>query len=114
MARVYIPKINYIRPEVWKRITSVIKDYNELKKEYEQPQVVSEISLVWALEAERKIKAFESAWKETDEDTQRLVRLRYWENKTYRDMWMPMSESTMKRLVRTYVERLGKMLGEID
>ena len=55
--REYIPKIKYIRPEVWKRITSVIKDYNNLKAEYSL-LINNENAEVIKNEIERKLTAF--------------------------------------------------------
>ena len=113
MAREYIPKIKYIRPETWKRITSVIKDYKNLKNEADK-LVGTNCPKTRAAELSRKIEAFEEVWCSADEETQKLIRLKFWEGKTYRDMWLPMSESTMKRTVGQFVRRLGVKLGEID
>lgn len=113
MAREYIPKTKFIRPEVWKRITSVIKDYSELKKEKDNLQG-KRCAKARIAELDRKIKAFDDVWNNTDKEVQKLIRLKFWEGKTYRDMLLPMSESTMKRSVGRFVRSLGVKLGEID
>ena len=113
MAREYIPKNKFIRPEVWKRITSIIKDYNNLIKERDNLQG-KKLAKTRIAELDRKIKAFEDVWNNSDRETQKLIRLKFWEGKTYRDMLLPMSESTMKRAVGRFVRALGSKLGEID
>ena len=96
--REYIPKIKYIRPEVWKRITSVIKDYNNLKAEY---------SLLINNENAEVIK------NSFDAEVQELIKQRYWKGRIYRDVMLPLSESTMKRYVRRFVITVGRNLGEL-
>jgi len=114
--REYIPKSKFIRPEVWKRITSVIKDYKQLTAEYKEicSKPRNERNHTRENELGRKIFSFEMVWSNTDEETRQLIELKFMEGKTYRDMWLPMSESTMKRMVGKFVRELGRQLGEID
>lgn len=114
--REYIPKSKFIRPEVWKRITSVIKDYKQLVAEYQElcSKPKKERNTTREKELSRKISSFDVIWSSTDEETRQLIELKFMKGKTYRDMWLPMSESTMKRMVGKFVRELGKQLGEID
>ncbi len=114
MAREYIPKSPYIRTEVWKRITSVIRDYNALRAEYKAfiKDTASDTE-THLKELERKISAVDKALNSFDSEVKELVRQRYWKGKTYRDILVPMSESTMKRYVRKFVVEVGRNLGEI-
>ena len=114
--REYIPKSKSIRPEVWKRITSVIKDYKQLTAEYKAIRSLNENerNRLRENEVSRKIFAFDYVWSNTDEETRQLIELKFMQGKTYRDMWLPMSESTMKRMVKKFVRELGRQLGEID
>lgn len=112
--REYIPKSKHIRPEVWKRIISVIKDYKQLTAEFSTICSNTEASLLRRNEVGRKIFAFEYVWSNADEETRQLIQLKFMEGKTYRNMWLPMSESTMKRMVKKFVQELGRQLGEID
>ena len=113
MAREYIPK--YIRSEAWKRITSVIRDYNQLKLEYEELQRdPANHSTVRAKELKRKITAFRVVFEKADGETQELIQQRFWNKKTYRDILVPMSESTMKRYIRRFVLEVGQNLGEVE
>jgi len=114
--REYIPKSKSIRPEVWKRITSVIKDYKQLTAEYKAIRSLNENerNRLRENEVSRKIFAFDYVWSNTDEETRQLIELKFMKGKTYRDMWLPMSESTMKRMVKKFVRELGRQLGEID
>lgn len=113
MAREYIP--TYIRREVWKRITSVIRDYKPLKAEYEDLQrKPTNSSTVRMNELKRKITAFERAYEKADREVQELVRQRFWQQRIYRDILMPMSESTMKRYIRKFVLDVGRNLGEVE
>ena len=122
----YTPKSDYIQPEEWKRIVSVIKDYKRLKSEFEnvvekdgqyfvkhwnkKPSAVSKAKI----EAmKKKIDAFETAFESVDEETKELVRQRFYKGKLYRDIDIPMSESTMKHYMRTFIVEVGKNLGEI-
>ena len=111
MAREYIPK--YIHREAWKRITSVIKDYNHLKSEYNLLLKCNNVSIVKKSELERKICVFERAYESADKETREIIRQRYWKGRIYRDIMLPMSESTMKRYVQRFVLDVGKNLGEI-
>ena len=112
MARRYIPK--YIRREAWIRITSVIRNYRQLKAEYEELRDGSTTCpTVRQLELGRKITAFETAYEKADKETRELVKQRFWMQRIYRDIFMPMSESTMKRCVRNFVIEVGQNLGEI-
>lgn len=108
MSREYMPK--YIRHEVWKRITSVIRDYKQLKAEYKN-QTMSSRRLA---EIKRKLRAFEETYNAAAPDTRKLIRYRFWDGKLYRDIDLPMSESTMKRRVKGFVIDLGRSLGEIE
>lgn len=113
MAREYMPK--YIRHEVWKRITSVIRDYNQLKAEYNALTAHStNYAEIRENELRRKLCAFEKTFNAADEETKELVRQRFWKQRIYRDIMMPMSESTMKRYVRKFVLEVGRNLGEIE
>nr|DAW14924.1 MAG TPA: Protein of unknown function (DUF722) [Caudoviricetes sp.] len=110
--REYIPKIKYIRPEVWKRITSVIKDYNNLKAEYSL-LINNENAEVIKNEIERKLTAVDNAMNSFDAEVQELIKQRYWKGRIYRDVMLPLSESTMKRYVRRFVITVGRNLGEL-
>ena len=114
--REYIPKSNYIRPEVYKRIVSVIKDYDTLKIELDGllKQGKKKYNCLRKKELQRKICAFDKVWENTDDETKKLIQLKFFSGKTYRDMWLPMSEATMRRYVGKFVRELGKELGEID
>ncbi len=114
MAREYTPK--YIRREVWKRITSVIKDYRQLKAEYTvlSDRTENNYTLTRENELKRKLSAFETAYNSADEETKEIVRQHFWERRIYRDIPLPVSESTMKRYVRKFVLDVGRNLGEID
>lgn len=109
MAREYMPK--YIRHEVWKRITSVIRDYNQLKAEYNA--LTEQSANLRKNELQRKLCAFEKAFDAADDETRELIRQRFWKQRVYRDIMVPMSESTMKRYVRKFVLDVGRNLGEI-
>ncbi len=113
--REYIPK-NFIRPEAYKRIVSVIKDYNTLKAEFCEVSGGGGKGYSWHRERElnRKITAFEDVWGRADEETKKLIQLKFFKGKTYRDMWLPMSEATMRRYVGRFIRELGRELGEID
>lgn len=120
MWRDYTPKKDkYIKPEEWKRIVSVIKDYQRLKAEYcsltnNASRVCSEeVSDIKLTELKRKIMAFETAYEAADKETKELVGQRFWKKRKYRDVMLPMSESTMKRYVRRFIVEVGKNLGEI-
>ena len=114
--REYIPKSNYIRPEAYKRITSVIKDYNTLKTELNEFSCSGNKRYNRARKKElsRKITAFEVVWNRADDETKKLIQLKFFKGKTYRDMWLPMSEATMRRYVGRFIRELGRELGEID
>lgn len=105
--REYIPR--HIGHGSWQRIISVIRDYKSLKKD----SCSADITDIKKKELERKISAFEKLWENTDAEIQALIKDRYWSGKTYRDILLPMSESTMKREVRRFIIALGKNLGEI-
>lgn len=113
--REYIPK-NFIRPEAYKRIVSVIKDYNTLKIELDglSSQGNKKYNRSRKKELNRKIGAFEVVWNRTDDETKKLIQLKFFKGKTYRDMWLPMSEATMRRYVGRFIRELGRELGEID
>lgn len=112
MTKQRIPK--YIRREPWKRITSVIRDYKQLKLEYEELQRdPASHSTVRTKELKRKITAFRVVFEKADGETQELIQQKFWNQKTYRDILVPMSESTMKRYIRRFVLEVGKNLGEI-
>lgn len=106
--RHYIPR--YIPSEPWKRITSVIRDYANMVDELASG---ADCSDAHRLELQRKVAAFEVVWSRTDDTTRQIVKMKFVERKTYRDMWLPMSESSMKRLIREFIQDLGHELGEI-
>lgn len=115
MAREYIPKLKYIRPEVWKRITSVINDYHVIKCEFEHSKKsIKNYSKVRFDALRLKVWAFEKAWENSDIETQKIIRLHFWDKKAYREIMLPASESTMKRNVKKFIENVGQTLGELD
>lgn len=110
--REYVPKIPYIRGEVWKRSVSVIKDYEALKQEYDKAKVWEDTRYTNMLR--HKIEAVEAALNELNNDERTLMSERFRKHKTYRDIALPMSVSTMKRYVRRFVIEVGRNLGEIE
>ena len=48
-----------------------------------------------------------------DAEVQELIKQRYWKGRIYRDVMLPLSESTMKRYVRRFVITVGRNLGEL-
>lgn len=112
MPREYMPK--YIPNEVWKRITSVIRDYNRLKAEYDK-LTADETRTISVRENElrRKLAAFEKAFNSVDDERRELIKQRFWKRRIYRDIFVPISERTMQRYVREFVVEVGRNLGEI-
>jgi len=105
----------HIRPEVWKRITSVIRDYNCLKAElgaFEGES--SDYTDKKKQELVRKTAAFETAFNCADNETRDLVIQKFWKRRLYRDISVHMSERNMQRYIKQFVIEVGRNLGEID
>ena len=64
-------------------------------------------------EIERKLTAVDNAMNSFDTEVQELIKQRYWKGRIYRDVMLPLSESTMKRYVRRFVITVGRNLGEL-
>lgn len=114
--RNYIPKTKRIPRGAYLRITSVIYDYNTLKKELDefQQQGNKKYNPTRENELKRKINAFERVWERTDEERQKIIRLKFFIGKTYRDMQLPMDDRTAQRYVGDFLRDLGRELGEIN
>ncbi len=113
MAREYTPK--HIRPEVWKRITSVIRDYNRLKAELGAlDEKAADYTGKRKQELVRKTAAFETAFNRADGETRELVIQKFWKRRLYRDISVHMSERNMQRYIKRFVIEVGRNLGEID
>lgn len=97
-----------MRHEIRKRIYSVINDIPYLKANINtiKTKTVKE-------RMQHYITVFDSVWETADEKTRILVDLHFWKGKDYKDIIYPYSVTTMKRIIKAFVIRLGEALGEI-
>lgn len=67
---------------------------------------------------EFEIRAVETVYNELSEDEKKVMRLRYWSNRSKRNPYWNMSvcnysERQMRRIILKIITKVGKLLGEI-